>query len=408
MCRSLIGVAHSGERSLGEVLFAMQPRASRRIDGASFPILRGRSRDVLSESASGRVRTGRERRCAEEGLAAAVGEGGMGACPNATRGYLQHRPRAAARLHGLSRCARSRVRRNRARRCVRRRRASSAASTSRAESATSAAVATERHCPQPQRARDPRRRRRVRRRVHDPGAQPSAGSARLFRIDAAVFAEPVAAACEILEQLGAFEVGPALVLGDGKLGALVAQVLAGCGIRRDGRRPSRRAPRVARAPRHRSGGTRDEARDTTLGRRSDRVRRQGLATAIAATRPRGTLVLKTTIAARHEVDLAPIVVNEIRVLGSRCGPFGPALARLAEGGVHVEELIDGVFPLKRMRARGTSREREGRAQDPRRENATSGLRVQCRATALSRRAARLARSTQRDGRRSLADAHVAR
>lgn len=163
----------------------------------------------------------------------------------------------------------------------------------------------------------------------------------------AVFAEPVAAACEILEQLGSFEAGPALVLGDGKLGALVSQVLAGAGftVTLVGHHVERLAwlARLGIA----LAATREESRKYPLVVEATGSS-AGLATAIAATRPRGTLILKTTIAARHEVDLAPVVVDEIRVLGSRCGPFGPALARLASGGVLVEELIDGVFPLKRM------------------------------------------------------------
>jgi threonine dehydrogenase-like Zn-dependent dehydrogenase len=164
---------------------------------------------------------------------------------------------------------------------------------------------------------------------------------------AAVFAEPVAAACEILEQLGAYEVGPALVLGDGKLGALVAQVLAGAGFG------------VTLVGHHVARLGWLEKRGVTLAAARNEARRYalvveatgsaaGFADALAATKPRGTVVLKTTIASRHEVDLAPIVINEIRVLGSRCGPFGPALERLAEGAVRVEELVDGVFPLQRM------------------------------------------------------------
>ena len=69
--------------------------------------------------------------------------------------------------------------------------------------------------------------------------------------------------------------------------------------------------------------------------------------ALAATRPRGTLVLKTTVAERPGVDLAPIVIDEIQVLGSRCGPFEPALAALAGGDVDVSALVEERFPLAR-------------------------------------------------------------
>jgi threonine dehydrogenase-like Zn-dependent dehydrogenase len=163
----------------------------------------------------------------------------------------------------------------------------------------------------------------------------------------AVFAEPVAAACEILEQLGTFTPSAALVLGDGKLGILVSQVLAGAGF--DVTLVGHHIERLGWLERFQIqlATERDAARKFPLVVEATGSS-GGLAEAIAATRARGTLVLKTTIAARHEVDLAPIVVDEIRVLGSRCGPFAPALERLAAGVVSVDELIDGVYPLKRI------------------------------------------------------------
>jgi len=163
----------------------------------------------------------------------------------------------------------------------------------------------------------------------------------------AVFTEPVAAACEILDQLGTFDPGPALVLGDGKLGTIVSQVLAGAGF--EVVLVGHHVERLSWLERFkiRLATERDPARKFALVVEATGCS-AGLAEAIAATRPRGTLVLKTTVAARHEVDLAPIVVDEIRILGSRCGPFGPALERLAAGVVSVEELIDGFFPLTRM------------------------------------------------------------
>jgi len=71
----------------------------------------------------------------------------------------------------------------------------------------------------------------------------------------------------------------------------------------------------------------------------------GLAAALALVRPRGTIVLKTTVAAAHRVDLAPAVINEVTIVGSRCGRFSPALAALAHGRVSVAPLIDAVYPL---------------------------------------------------------------
>jgi threonine dehydrogenase-like Zn-dependent dehydrogenase len=71
----------------------------------------------------------------------------------------------------------------------------------------------------------------------------------------------------------------------------------------------------------------------------------GLELALSATRPRGTLVLKSTVAGKHQVSLAPIVINEIAVIGSRCGPFPEAIDALARKRVDVAPLIDKIFPL---------------------------------------------------------------
>ena len=71
----------------------------------------------------------------------------------------------------------------------------------------------------------------------------------------------------------------------------------------------------------------------------------GLATALTLVRPRGTIVLKTTVAGVHRLDLAPAVINEVTVVGSRCGPFAPALAELASGRTSVAPLVDAVYPL---------------------------------------------------------------
>jgi threonine dehydrogenase-like Zn-dependent dehydrogenase len=71
----------------------------------------------------------------------------------------------------------------------------------------------------------------------------------------------------------------------------------------------------------------------------------GLELALAATRPRGTLVLKSTIAAKHEISLATVVINEINVVGSRCGLFPPALEALKDRRVKVGPLIEKIYPL---------------------------------------------------------------
>ncbi len=166
--------------------------------------------------------------------------------------------------------------------------------------------------------------------------------------EAAVFVEPLAAACEILEQLGADRRrGAAAVLGAGKLGPLVAQVLAADGydVVLIGRRLESVQWLLGRAVRL--------AFPDLVHRQYDLVvdatgSREGLQRAIAMTAPRGTLVLKTTIAGAHEVDLAPVVINEIRILGSRCGSFAPAIGLLSAGAVDVAALVTDRYPLSQV------------------------------------------------------------
>ncbi|MEE2665136.1 MAG: alcohol dehydrogenase catalytic domain-containing protein [Myxococcota bacterium] len=166
--------------------------------------------------------------------------------------------------------------------------------------------------------------------------------------DRAVFAEPLAAAFEILEQVGEVAGQHAVVFGDGKLGLLIAQVLdnAGAQVLAVGHHRShlallsQRGIETCAAASFPPGNT----------PRADLVVEatgspEGLAGAIAAVRPRGTLVLKTTLAEHPRVDLARIVIDEIHLVGSRCGPFTPALAALETGSVDVSALVEERFPL---------------------------------------------------------------
>jgi threonine dehydrogenase-like Zn-dependent dehydrogenase len=161
----------------------------------------------------------------------------------------------------------------------------------------------------------------------------------------AVFTEPLAAAFEILEQIQLNPGDDALVMGDGKLGMLCAQVLKLTGARVTvlGKHPEKLAlvkktgvgtiflndwkPRLFDVVVEATGSA------------------SGLKLAMSAVRPRGTLVLKSTIAGDHNVSLAPLVINEITVIGSRCGPFAPALQALAEKTVSVTPLIEKIYPL---------------------------------------------------------------
>src|SRR5438093_11393164 len=153
--------------------------------------------------------------------------------------------------------------------------------------------------------------------------------------DAAVFTEPLAAALEIQEQVA---IGPrdrVLVVGDGKLGQLVAQTLAltGCALLVVGRHDAKlsllaargvETARADRAPR----GEFDVAVECTGNA-------EGFQVAQRAVRPRGTLVMKSTYAGALALDASAIVVQELTLVGSRCGPFAPALRLLAEGRVAV-------------------------------------------------------------------------
>jgi len=157
--------------------------------------------------------------------------------------------------------------------------------------------------------------------------------------ESAVFAEPLAAAFEILEQVDLAAGSDCLVLGDGKLGLLIAQVLHGAGarVRIVGKHPEKLA--IAR----RLGieaVSRDDHRPEPVSLVVEATgRSDGFDCAVAAVKPRGTIVLKTTVAARAEIDLAPLVINEVQVVGSRCGPFPPAMRALENGSVDVGSLV---------------------------------------------------------------------
>ncbi len=155
----------------------------------------------------------------------------------------------------------------------------------------------------------------------------------------AVFTEPVAAACNAQHFVDP-SCRSATVLGDGRLGLLVAQVLASAGVpvRVVGKHPEK----LALAERW---GLRAERTDQVRPQADEDVvvdctgAAAGLSMAIALVRPRGRLVLKTTVAGQSGVDLAPVVINEIDVVGSRCGRMDEGLALLEEDAVDVRSLI---------------------------------------------------------------------
>jgi len=157
--------------------------------------------------------------------------------------------------------------------------------------------------------------------------------------DSAVFVEPLAAAFEMLAQVRVEPGLASVVLGDGKLGLLAAQVLAQAGARvlAVGKHDDKLAILRARGIETVRLESWDHARADLVVEATGTA--AGFSMAVGATRPRGTLVLKSTIAASTPLNLAPLVIDEITVVGSRCGPFEPAIAALAEGRVDVRSLI---------------------------------------------------------------------
>jgi len=167
----------------------------------------------------------------------------------------------------------------------------------------------------------------------------------------AVFVEPLAAACEILEQVNVRRYRQAAVLGDGKLAQLIARVLRSA------------LPRVVMYGKHREklalAREAGIATKRVRGNASDATRIKeayglvaeatgspsGLTLAQHMTEPRGTLVLKSTFHGAAPVETWPIVVKEIHVVGSRCGPFAKAIALIRSGKIDPAPLITKTFPL---------------------------------------------------------------
>lgn len=166
--------------------------------------------------------------------------------------------------------------------------------------------------------------------------------------DDAAFIEPLAAAFEILEQAPEVATQRCLVFGDGKLGLLAAQVLhqAGANVLTIGKHAEKLAILASR-------GIQTMLLDTWLRKPVERFEcvveasgsSAGLALAVKHTRPRGTLVLKSTVAASSSFHCAPIVIDEIKIVGSRCGPFAPAIDALARKRIDVASMISARVPL---------------------------------------------------------------
>jgi threonine dehydrogenase-like Zn-dependent dehydrogenase len=163
--------------------------------------------------------------------------------------------------------------------------------------------------------------------------------------DAATFTEPLAAALEIQQQVPLQSSDRVLVIGDGKLGQLVAQTLAltECDLLAVGRHPEKLANLDAKGIKT---GFADAVQDRTFDVSVECTGNpEGFAIALRALRPRGTLVLKSTYAGQLSIDASALVVDEITLIGSRCGPFPDALKLLAEHKIDVLPLIQARYPL---------------------------------------------------------------
>ncbi len=162
----------------------------------------------------------------------------------------------------------------------------------------------------------------------------------------AVFIEPLAAAFEITEQLDILPTERVCVLGDGRLGLLVSQVIAltKCKLVTVGRHAEKLSILEEM-------GIKTYTEDTNEASDFDCVidctgNPAGIEKAMELTRPRGTVVLKTTVASREGLDLNKSVIDELTIVGSRCGPFEPAIEALKEGRIKVRPLISQSFPIE--------------------------------------------------------------
>lgn len=165
-------------------------------------------------------------------------------------------------------------------------------------------------------------------------------------LERAVFLEPLAAACEILDQVPIPAGERVAVLGDGKLGLLIAQVLQlhGCQVHQYGRHPEKLCIAAAAGVVSESAAGRlpAAAYDFVIDATGSP---EGLRQAAAMTRPRGTLILKSTVHGTVAIDTAPIIVNEITLVGSRCGRFEAALPLLPDPRLRLEAMVAARFPL---------------------------------------------------------------
>ena len=165
----------------------------------------------------------------------------------------------------------------------------------------------------------------------------------------AVFVEPLAAAFEIKEQVSLQTSWKVAVVGDGRLAQMICQVL------------KLSCPDITCFGRHKSKLSHLERFEipTKIGIDDSDLQvydlvveatgsNSGFADTMKLVKPRGTVVLKSTIASRENLDLTPTIINEVTLVGSRCGLFKPAIDALATGIVSVDSMVDSTFPLEKF------------------------------------------------------------
>ena len=164
----------------------------------------------------------------------------------------------------------------------------------------------------------------------------------------ATFVEPIAAAVEITEQLHIKPCDKVALLGDGKLGLCISLVLSALNVD---------FVHIGKHQNKLDISKNAGAKTKLLSEIDENDRKSfdvvieatgstgGVETSLSLTKPRGVLVLKSTIAAKEGLNLAPVVIDEITVLGSRCGQFAPAIRLLEKGKINIKPLISEIYPV---------------------------------------------------------------
>ena len=165
----------------------------------------------------------------------------------------------------------------------------------------------------------------------------------------AVFVEPLAAAFEIKEQLLLNPEWKVAVVGDGKLAQLISKVLKlscsnlVCFGRHENKLSNLK--KIGIATKIVISAVDEQSFDLVVEATGNS---SGFGDTMKLVRPRGTVILKSTIASRENLDLTPTIVNEVTVIGSRCGLFKPAIDALATGIISVDDMADSTFSLEQL------------------------------------------------------------